>query len=71
MRRQIGADGQAGIGEQRLGDARDTRLAVRPDDVDGRIAKLRIAELGEQSLDALEPEAVLRPGAQGFKVFNR
>ena len=62
--REIGADGQAGVREQRLDEPRDARLAVRPDDMDGRIAKLRIAERFEQRIDPLEPEPVLRPRAE-------
>ena len=53
------------FGEQQLLDRdRRRRLPVRPDDVDGRVGELRIAELGEQCLHAIEPEAVLGPGAQ-------
>ena len=68
--REIRADRQPGAGEQCLCRARHRRLPVRPDDVDRRIAELRIAEPGEQRLDALEPEAVLRPGAQRLDVLN-
>ena len=51
--------------EQQLLDRdRRRRLPVRPDDVDGRVGELRIAELGEQRLHPVEPEAVLGPGAQ-------
>ena len=39
VRREIGADGEAGVGEQRLGQARRRRLAVRADDVHRRIAR--------------------------------
>ena len=51
--------------EQQLLDRdRRRRLPVRPDDVDGRVGELRVAELGEERLHPVEPEAVLGPGAQ-------
>ena len=62
--REIRADRESGAGEQCLSRARHRRLAVRPDDVNRGVAELRVAEPGKQCLDALEPEAVLRPGAQ-------
>jgi len=68
--RDVRADGHTGVGEQRLDRASDGRLAVRPDHVNGRIAKLGVAEPGEERLDPLEPEAVLRPGAQRLNKVN-
>ena len=57
---------------QRLLDRPRRRpLPVRADDVDRAVRALRIAELREQRDDPVEPEPVLRPGAQSFYVFNR
>ena len=69
--REVGADDETGLREQLLDRARDGRLAVRPDDVNGRVAQLRIAESREQRLDPVEPEAVLRPGTERLDVLTR
>ena len=71
VRREVGADREAFAREQFLGRARDRRLAVRADDVDRRVAQLRIAELGEERLDAVETEPLLRPGAQRLDELSR
>jgi hypothetical protein len=62
--REVGADGQPCFGDQRFDRARDGGLAVRADDVDGRIAELWIPEVGEDGLDAIEAEPTGRPGAE-------
>src|SRR6185437_436711 len=66
VRREVGADREARVREQRLGRPRRRRLPVRADDVDRRIPPLRIAELGEQRADPLEPEALCGPRAQAL-----
>ena len=50
--------------EELLDHPRRRRLAVRPDDVHGGQAALRLAERGEQRAHPLEPEAVARPGRE-------
>ena len=64
VRRDVRADVQPGVGEERLRHARRRRLAVRADDVHRRVGELRVAELGEQRAHPLEPEAVRRPRAE-------
>ena len=55
---------EPGVREERLRQACRRRLAVRADDVDRRIPLLRVAELCEQRVHALRPEAVRRPRAR-------
>jgi hypothetical protein len=61
VRREIRADRDSRVDEQRLGEARRRRLAVGADDVHGRVARLRIAERTEELAHAPDPEAIRRP----------
>ena len=70
VRREVCADDQPLPGEHLLDRARDGGLPVRPDDVDRRVRELGIAELREERLDPVEPEAVLRPRAQRLDQLN-
>jgi hypothetical protein len=70
VRGEVGADSEPFLRQQRLCRARDRRLPIGADDVDRRIAELRIAQRAEERLDAVEPEAVLRPGAQRLDVLK-
>src|SRR5207237_6677911 len=56
VRREVGADVQSLCREQFLDRPRRSPLAVRPDDVDGRIRLLWIAEVTQQRAHAREPE---------------
>ena len=71
VRREVGADAEAGVAEELLDHPRRRRLAVRPDDVDRREARLRIAERGEQRPHPLEPETVLRPRREALQPGER
>ena len=71
VRGHVRADPEPGAGQERLRHPRRRRLAVRADDVDGRVAELRVAELGEQRTHALDPEAVRRPRAQRSDPLSR
>ncbi len=63
--RRVVAAGEEPLARERLLDRpRRRSLAVRADDVDGRIRALRVPELLQQGEDPVEPEPVLRPGAQ-------
>jgi hypothetical protein len=71
VRRQVGADAEAGVAEELLDHARRRRLPVRPDDVDRLEARLRIAELREEHPHPLEPETVLRPRREALQPGER
>ena len=64
VRRHRRADREPVGEQQRLDLAGRRRLPVRPDDVDRRIRALRVSELVQQGLHAVEPEAVRRPGRE-------
>ena len=63
VRRDVRAHVQALGAEQRGCQERRRRLAVRADDVDRRVAPLRLAEIGEQPLHPPEAE-LLGPGRE-------
>ena len=63
VRRHVRADVEPLGPEQLRSQERRRRLPVRADDVDRRIAALRVAEVGEQLLHASEAE-LLRPRRQ-------
>jgi hypothetical protein len=60
VRRRVGARPQPGAGHQRAGHPRRRRLPVRADDVNRRVAALRVAEVTQQRLHSLQSE-LLRP----------
>src|SRR5439155_24747089 len=68
--REVRPDRHPGPCEQRFDRASHRRLAVRPDDVNRWIPKLWIAEICEERLDPLEPEAFLGPRAQRLDIVN-
>src|SRR5207248_6728010 len=70
VRGQVRTDGEPGVDEQRLGQARRRRLAVRADDVHGRVARLRIAEHAEQRAHPLDSEAPRGPRVERRDPFN-
>ncbi len=65
VRGVVRADVPSLCGEERLDRAGRGSLAVRSDDVNGRIRLLRVAEVGQQPAHPLEPELV-GPRAQAF-----